>query len=151
MEIRRISAGKTIDIRHLTLRAGRPRETAYLADDNEPEAFHLGAFIDGVHAGVASFYHQQNDIVLAHLAGTDPAELFRLRQMGTLPEFRGRGCGRALLDTAYPLLRAAGGSVLWCDARVVALRFYQANGFVILGDEYSVPNVGPHFLMWRRI
>jgi len=151
MEIRRITMEETIDVRHQTLRVGRPRETAYLADDNEPGVFHLGAFVNGVHAGVASFYHQPHAEVLAEMPGTDPAVLFRLRQMGTLPEFRGMGMGKALLEAAYPQLREAGGEVLWCDARVVALKFYEACGFVIIGEEYDVPNVGPHFRMWRQV
>lgn len=151
MEIRRISAEETIDVRHRTLRVGRPRATAYLDEDNEPGAFHLGAFVDGVHAGTASFFHHPNREVLAELPGIEPTELYRLRQMGTLPEFRGLGVGRALLDAAYPLLRELGGTVLWCDARLAAVDFYRANGLATLGPEYDVPLVGPHYLMWKRI
>ena len=150
MEIRLITSEETIDVRHRTLRVGRPRETAYLPDDAEPDCFHLGAFVAGVHGGVASFYHHPKAAVVA-ASGVDPVALWRLRQMGTLPEFRGRGLGRALLDHAYPLLRERGAAVVWCDARLGALDFYRANGFVILGDEYDVPLVGPHYLMWRRV
>ena len=36
-------------------------------------------------------------------------------------------------------------------AEMSPLEFYKANGMITLGDEYDVPLVGPHYLMWRRI
>jgi len=41
--------------------------------------------------------------------------------------------------------------LLWCDARKVALGFYEKMGFKILGDFYEIPIIGPHKLMYKVI
>ena len=34
--------------------------------------------------------------------------------------------------------------ILWCNARTTAFEFYEKMGFTIVGDEFDIPNLGPH-------
>jgi GNAT superfamily N-acetyltransferase len=82
--------------------------------------------------------------------GREP-EGWRLRGMATLPEVRGRGFGRALLEACFAHISAHGGQLLWCNARVVALGFYAHLGFVAEGEQFEIVPIGPHFVMTRRL
>ncbi len=82
-----------------------------------------------------------------------PAEMrpaFHIRQMGTLPEQRGRGYAcrvlEALEERAMMVWNARTG---WLQARLPAMSFYQSNGWTCFGEVYEVTGVGPHRSMWR--
>jgi GNAT superfamily N-acetyltransferase len=81
--------------------------------------------------------------------GVSPA--FQLRGMATLPEVRGAGFGRALLDACVAAARENGAAILWCNARTSAADFYAKNGWRIVGAEFDIPTVGPHFRMSRAL
>jgi GNAT superfamily N-acetyltransferase len=77
---------------------------------------------------------------------------WQLRGMATETGRQKGGVGRAVLNAVAAHVRAQGGpagALLWANARVVALDFYKRNGWKIYGDEFIVPDVGPHFLMAR--
>ncbi len=144
--IRPISAAETIEVRWPVLRPGYPRESAVFAGDDLETTHHLGAFDgSGKLVGVASIY-------LVPMPGKpDAANAWQLRGMATLPEARGSGQGRALVAACVDAARAAGGTVIWCNARISAAPFYGKHGWQILGPEFEIPTVGPHFRMWRTL
>ena len=49
--------------------------------------------------------------------------------MATAPELQGQGVGTRVLRTAVDLVASAGGTLIWCNARVSALGFYERAGF----------------------
>ena len=67
--------------------------------------------------------------------------------MATLPEVRGTGFGKALLDACVAAAMEKGASLIWCNARRSASDFYAKNGWWIVGGEFDIPTVGPHFRM----
>jgi GNAT superfamily N-acetyltransferase len=69
--------------------------------------------------------------------------------MATLPSARRHGYGAALIHACVAHARGHGGTVLWCHGRTTALPFYRALGFVPAGEEFIVPETGPHYLLWR--
>jgi len=71
--------------------------------------------------------------------------------MATDPERRGRGIGTRVLAAALDHVRAAGGTVIWCNARTPARTLYERAGFAAHGDEWVDPVIGPHVAMWRRL
>jgi GNAT superfamily N-acetyltransferase len=71
--------------------------------------------------------------------------------MATVPAVRGRGFGRALLEACFAHVRAHGGTLLWCNARVAALGFYAHLGFVAQGAQFEIVPIGPHFVMTRQL
>jgi predicted GNAT family N-acyltransferase len=144
VKVLQISATDTYPLRQEVLRKGRPFEECIFDGDEDDQTFHLGAFVEGKLVSVASFYYQR------HPAFEDENQ-YRLRGMATLVDFQGQGLSRALLRTAFPLIKQNFCSLIWCNARVSALGFYQKTGFHAHGSEFDIPTVGPHVLMWRKI
>ncbi|MCB9185914.1 MAG: GNAT family N-acetyltransferase [Flavobacteriales bacterium] len=81
--------------------------------------------------------------------GIRPA--IQVRAMGTLDEYQGQGLASKVLSAleaeSIKLWDAKTG---WLQARIVAIPFYEANGWCCFGAEYEVPNVGPHVSMWKN-
>ena len=103
--------------------------------------FHVGAMQDHQLVCIGTFLKQHNKIFLQK-------HQYRLRAMATHPQYRGRGWGEKLIKFAVEELKRREQSLLWCDAREVALGFYAKLGFKVIGEPYVVPNVGIHKLMY---
>jgi GNAT superfamily N-acetyltransferase len=67
--------------------------------------------------------------------------------MATAPEARGLGAGAELLTACLAHARAEGARRVWCNARSGVRGFYEREGFVVEGAEFTLPAIGPHFLM----
>ena len=131
------------DLRHAELRTGMPRETARFEGDDGATTLHFGAFLhDGANIGCASF-------MLNSWEG-EPA--YRLRGMATRKDWVGRGVGAQLLEAGVEtILRTTPIRLLWCNARTAAVGFYEKQGWRVVSGEFSVPTVGPHYRMTRRL
>jgi GNAT superfamily N-acetyltransferase len=68
--------------------------------------------------------------------------------MATLPDFQGQGLGRAVINHSLDQVWAAGGQLLWCNARLIAVDFYKKLGFATIGTEFTIPSIGPHLVMF---
>lgn len=144
MKVLQISARDTHSLRHKVLRQGRPIEECYFEGDEDDQTFHLGAFINTKLVSVASFYYERNPAF-------EDENQYRLRGMATLEEHRGSGHSRALLKTAFPIIKQNFCSLVWCNARLSAVGFYEKTGFVVTGEQFEVPIIGPHFLLFKKI
>jgi len=142
IEIKFISAEETYQIRKEILRKNIPL-TEKTEGDFDDNTFHLGAFNDGNLISVATF--MQNDS--SYFNGNQ----YRLRGMATLEEFQGKGFGRRLILKAEVILNERKATVLWCNARVVALNFYKKLGFKTIGTEFDIHHIGPHYVMFKKI
>ena len=54
--------------------------------------------------------------------------------MATDPTVRGPGAGRALVAEGLARVAARGGDLVWCDARVAAVGFYERMGFTVVTE-----------------
>jgi GNAT superfamily N-acetyltransferase len=83
-------------------------------------------------------------------SGLRPA--VQIRQMGTLPEFQGKGLAAkvlaALEEAAKQQWNAHTG---WLQARIAAISFYEKCGWIAYGEEYDVNKVGAHRSMWKQL
>jgi len=141
-----IAAAETRPLRQSVLRPQQKAEELVYPGDDDPRSRHLGAFVDDRLVGIASLYVEPMPDV------TDAsASDWRLRGMATLPEARGTGLGGALLEACLEHIRSMGGTRLWCNARVPASGFYVRYGFLVHGDAFELPGIGPHYLMSRSI
>jgi predicted GNAT family N-acyltransferase len=68
----------------------------------------------------------------------------RLRAMASHPMVRGLGMAKGLL--AFAAIQM-GSQNMWCDARELAVPFYQKCGWQVKSDPYEIPIIGTHFLM----
>ncbi|HRX84490.1 MAG TPA: GNAT family N-acetyltransferase [Phycisphaerae bacterium] len=132
-------------LRHSVLRTGRPFSTCIWDGDDLPDTRHFAACSGDEVVGIATLLHRPH-------AAAPGAGAWQLRGMATDPQHQGRGIGAALLafllDHCH---RRDGGTVVWCNARVGASGFYRRHGFEIVGDEFVIPEIGPHYVMRRRL
>jgi GNAT superfamily N-acetyltransferase len=121
--IRMVPARATYPLRQRVLRPHqRPDQVAFPGDDDADSA-HFAAFGDGVVAGVVSVLRRPPPWA------PDLARAWRLRGMATDGSRRRLGIGAALLAEVVGHVWAAGGGLLWCQARTPALSFYRRGGF----------------------
>ena len=144
VEVRAITAAETWPLRQAVLRPGRPVAAAQFPGDDAATTKHFGAFRGTSLVGIASLFR-------AEMPEQPGARAFQLRGMATAPEVRGQGLGRALILACLAFARDNQAQLFWFNARTVALGFYRKLGFEIIGEEFEVPDVGPHFRMVMRL
>ena len=144
MEILRINATETYPIRHQMLRSSFSYEECYFPGDNDEQTFHLGVCIDNKFVSIASFYYERHP----QLPGEHH---YRLRGMSTLPTYQKRGLSYALLETAFPIISQNMCTLVWCNARASAVGFYEKLGLDKTGEEFLIPGIGSHYLMYRNL
>ena len=131
-------------IRHQVLWQHKSFDDCGIDIDDQAGAFHLGAYKGYELICVASFFKQsQTKFSKQHQ--------YRLRAMATLSSAQNTGAARALLNTAFKILKDKDQNLLWCDARIIATGFYEKLGFEKLGDTYSIPIIGLHYLMYKTL
>lgn len=155
LRVERISAEQTHPLRMQVLRPGYPEAAIVFPGDEDPSTLHVGALLGDELVAIASLYLESrptdapgtDERADDHDAGT----AWRLRGMATHPAQRRRGAGAATLRACERHATEHDGTLLWCNARTEAVPFYEANGWVVLGEEFDIPTVGPHFIMEKRI
>lgn len=70
--------------------------------------------------------------------------------MAVLPEFKGQGWGSKLLRAVDEDLHLQQMEILWCNAREIAVGFYEKHGFKILGTSFEIDGIGKHYLMYKK-
>ncbi|MGA9276311.1 GNAT family N-acetyltransferase [Ilumatobacter sp.] len=76
---------------------------------------------------------------------SDARPLTQLRGMATEPSLAGIGLGRRLLSAGLDRAAAHGTELVWANARLGALRFYERSGFTVMGDVFTIAETGlPH-------
>ncbi len=142
MIVKIISAEDTYDIRKKVLRKDIPLPFKFDGDFDKG-TLHFGAYVGEIQIGVASF-------MKVNLEGFS-GEHYQLRGMATLTEYQGKGGGRALLNSAEEILKQKKCNMIWCNARIVAQKFYKKNGFTTTGTQFNIKYVGPHYKMYKTI
>ena len=75
----------------------------------------------------------------------------QIRQMGTLESHRRNGFAAVVLEALENASVQQFGAVCgFLQAREVAIPFYQSQGWQVIDEPYSIPNVGPHRSMMKR-
>ena len=131
-------------IRHQVLWQHKTFDDCGIDIDDQVGSFHLGAYKADKLICVASFFKQTQ-------AKFSEKNQYRLRAMATLSSAQNTGAARALLNTAFKILKDKDQNLLWCDARIIATGFYEKLGFEKLGDRYSIPIIGLHYLMYKTL
>jgi ribosomal protein S18 acetylase RimI-like enzyme len=143
-EIRFIQQDDLLVIRNGVLRNGKlTLDECRWQSDDIPGTFHLGYFAGDKLLSIASFHPQ----VYGEFQGAG----YQLRGMATIEEWRGQGIGNKLLNFGLTYLRGQGANYVWCNARKTALKFYRDMGFEVISDEFEVPVIGPHYVMYIKL
>lgn len=76
----------------------------------------------------------------------------QVRQVAVVPDLRGRGVGRVLMEAAEFLAVSEGADALWLNARDSAFPFYEALGYSFDGPEFVSELTGiPHRRMRKGL
>ncbi|OHV35299.1 hypothetical protein BCD49_05010 [Pseudofrankia sp. EUN1h] len=143
VRLERVGAEVTLPLRQRVLRPHQTvRDVAFPGDD-EPDSAHVVAVLaDGTVVGTVSVLRE---------AAPWGAAGWRLRGMATDEAMRGRGIGARLFAAVVGHVRDQGGGLLWCNARVRAVPFYEREGLRTRGEVREEPGIGPHVVMWRDV
>lgn len=145
MLIVRCGADEVIGLRQAVLRPHQRPDEVRFPDDEGPATAHFCAQDDdGQVVGVVSLMKQSPP-------WRPQLGAWRLRGMATAPERRGIGVGRALVGAVFEHIAAGGGGMLWCNARLAAVGFYERAGMVTTGDIWEEPVIGPHIAMFAHV
>lgn len=141
MRVVRVEASVTRALRNVVLRPGFPIDGVYWPD---------------IESGLAVTFAVLDDddtplttvtVMPAACPWRDDEPAWQLRGMATAEAARGRGVGRLALDAAVDHVREHHAVLLWCNARDVALLFYERAGFVVAGDGFDSEHGIPHHPM----
>jgi GNAT superfamily N-acetyltransferase len=149
-EIQFITARETLKVRHKILRKGRPLEDCHFAGDELGTTFHLGAFEKGKIIGVATFM-MNKDTQINLIKDIKLYNCYQLRGMAVLEVAQGKGVGKKLLKQAENLLKERHIKVLWFNARILAVPFYEKMGYKTASMIFEIPTVGEHFKMIKLL
>jgi GNAT superfamily N-acetyltransferase len=140
-DVREITALDAHPLRKDVLRRGLADPAVHYPQDDDPRSFHLGVFDGEALIAVASF-------TPAPTPWRAGADAWQLRGMAVSDDRQTSGIGTAIIDAARARVRAAGASVLWCNARDTARGFYARLGFSVYGDGFVTADSGlPHHVM----
>lgn len=129
--VRRAAFDEILPLRHAVLRPGKPVSASVWHRDDD--AVHIGAWQDEALVGCATVFADAWDGADGYQA--EPTA-WRLRGMAVDPSRQGGGIGRAVLAAAIEAARGAGAPLIWANARMTAMAFYESAGFMALGEEY---------------
>ena len=135
--VRPLTLEQTRGLRQAVL---RPHQTLEQVAAGEGEdAFAVGAF-DGAQLVAVGFV----------LPDGEPGA-WRIRGMATVPAARGAGAGTAVLQALLEYAIRRGAQRIWCNARSSARSLYERAGLSVASEEFELAEIGPHFVMERRI
>lgn len=146
MRVERVDPGLTRALRNAVLRPGMDVDAVHWPDIESAAAVTY-AVVGGDDAPLSTV-----TVIPAPCPWrADDRPAWQLRGMATAEQARGRGVGRLALDAAVDHVRAAGAALVWCNARDVALSFYERAGFVVDGEGFVNPSGIPHHPMSRTL
>jgi len=144
VEINKVDAEKIRPLRHSELRKGQDYSTTSYLKDYEDGTFHMACIVDDEIVTCATFYAEKSMKVKSNNA-------YRLRGMATDSNFQRKGYARNLMIESFKELKERDCDMLWCNARLVAVSFYESLGFKIKGDLFDIAEIGPHYYMYKEI
>lgn len=144
LKIRQVSAEKILPLRRDILRPGYSLQESRFEGDLDANTFHLALFEENKIQAVATFMQNKNPLL-------PDSKQYQLRGMAVNHNLQGKGFGKAIFEKGEKLLRLKNIGYLWFNARKTAVDFYRKQGCRILGEEFDIPSVGPHFVMIKKL
>jgi len=142
--IKEISAQEAIIVRHPVLRKEKPIETCIFDGDDLETTHHFGLFKNSNLTGIISLFVKSNPIF---------AEIFQvqIRGMAILESHQKKGFGEKLIMYCEEYCMSNQFDLIWFNARTAAVGFYKKLGYKIKGNPFEIPNIGEHYLMYKKI
>lgn len=142
LAFRSLTAIETYPVRHPVLRAGKPLESCAFEGDDNPATWHYGAFFKSELIGVITLLEKKSPLFPKN-------RQLQLRGMAVLPAFQKKGIGEQLVKSAEAEAQRRKAHCIWMNAREIALSFYRKMDYLPVGDPFTIPGVGIHFVMLK--
>lgn len=143
LRIESVEASEILDIRLAVLRKGMRIEDCHFEGDNDSSTCHLVAKDHTKAVGCCSLM-EKDWPEYENLS-------YQLRGMAVIESYQGKGIGAELLKAAEGIVRDKNAKLIWFNARIGAVNFYQKFGYEIVSDEFEISGVGPHVKMLKRL
>ena len=144
ISIKQVGAEKIRPLRLSELRKGQGFASTSYLKDYEKTTFHMACIIGKEVVTCATFYPEKSTKIKSKNA-------YRLRGMATAISFQRKGYATELMKESFKKLNEKEADLLWCNARLIALDFYESLGFNIIGDLFNIEGIGPHYYMYKEI
>ncbi len=139
-----VSVEKVYPLRLMVLRPGGILADCIFEGDEDPKTVHVVASeMSGLIRSVGSYYENGHPAIQANRP-------VQLRGMATHPDARGKGFGAEVLAYGMMHFFGHGADVIWCNAREVAVPFYEKHGFQKIGEPFEIGNIGKHWVMFHK-
>lgn len=142
--IKQITSQETFPVRNPVLRPGKPVESCIFDGDDLETTVHYGIYDDDNIVGVISLFKSKSPLF-------DDEIQFQLRGMAVLETHQKQGLGDKLIEAAENYVAGRDGSLIWFNAREVAVGFYKKMGYETIGEPFNIGDIGIHYVMWKRL
>ena len=144
MNVQVINSELTYDIRRRVLWPHIKNGNYSIKVDKDITTFHLGTFADNKIISVGTFVKELN-------SKFESNSQYRLRAMATDKKYQIKGGGRVLFLKGIEILKEKKIDILWCDARMNAIGFYQKLNMKNMPGLYNIKNIGLHQTMFINL
>ncbi|MEP7094173.1 MAG: GNAT family N-acetyltransferase, partial [Flavobacterium sp.] len=142
--IKEITAQDTLIVRQSILRQGKPIEACALEGDDLESTHHFGLFENLNLTGIISLFTKTNPIFAENLQT-------QIRGMAILELYQKKGFGEALVKHCEDYCTSNQFDLIWFNARAAAVGFYKKMGYEINGNPFDIPEIGEHYLMYKKL
>lgn len=142
--IKEITAQETFIIRQPILRQGKSLEICAFEGDDLETTHHFGLFEDSNLTGIISLFLKTNPIFAENLQA-------QIRGMAILEAHQKKGFGEALVKHCEDYCASNQFDLIWFNARATAVGFYKKMGYEINGNPFDIPEIGEHYLMYKKL
>jgi ribosomal protein S18 acetylase RimI-like enzyme len=142
--IKQIPSQDTFAVRQPVLRPGKSVDTCIFDGDDLPTTIHYGIYDNDEILGVISVFEA------SHVYFTEERQ-FQIRGMAVLENQQKKGLGDLLVQAAEQYISQQNGEKIWFNAREIAVGFYNKMGYTVIGEQFDIAGVGPHYVMHKTL
>ena len=141
--IKKITAEETYSVRLPVLRKGKSLASCHFEDDDLETTLHLGLYLDQKLVGIISLFDKSNP-------NFQEKNQCQIRGMAVLENQRKKDFGKALLKHCEKECKKQDVDLIWFNARMQAIGFYEKMGYQKTGTPFDIPDVGEHIVMFKK-
>jgi len=141
--IKKIAATETYSVRLPVLRKGKPIESCHFDGDDLETTLHFGLYLDPELVGIISLFKKNNP-------SFSEKNQYQIRGMAVLENHRKKDFGKTLIIHCEEECNNQGVDLIWFNARIEAVGFYEKMGYQKEGIPFNIPDVGKHIVMFKK-
>lgn len=141
--IKKISPSETFLVRQPVLRAGKSLESCRFDGDDLETTHHFGLYLGKELVGIISLFQKNNPVFTEN-------NQCQIRGMAVLQYQQKTGFGKSLILHSEAFCKLQQVDLIWFNARIEAVGFYEKMGYQKTGFPFDIPDVGEHIVMFKK-